>query len=79
MALFFAITDPMSAIGVARSQRMTYPYTNAWSSRSMAGRISFNMVWSSVHRWERATPMALFLSIAHPMSAIGVARSQQKT
>ncbi|MGE0579922.1 hypothetical protein, partial [Reyranella sp.] len=29
--------------------------------------------------WERATPMALFLSITHPMSAIGVARSQRKS
>jgi len=28
-------------------------------------------------RWERATPMALFLSITHPMGATGVARSQQ--
>jgi len=28
-------------------------------------------------RWERATPMALFLLITHRMSAIGVARSQQ--
>jgi len=27
-------------------------------------------------RWERATPMALILSITDPMSAIGVARSQ---
>ena len=26
--------------------------------------------------WERATPMALFVPITHPMSAIGVARSQ---
>ena len=27
-------------------------------------------------RWERATPVALFLSIKHSMSATGVARSQ---
>ena len=28
--------------------------------------------------WERATPVALFLSITHPMSATGVARSQRR-
>jgi hypothetical protein len=29
-------------------------------------------------RRERATPMALFLLISHPMSAIGVVRSQRE-
>jgi len=35
------------------------------------------MTKKGVMCWERATPMALFLSITHLMSAIGVARSQQ--
>jgi hypothetical protein len=36
--------------------------------------VMMRMSW--MMRWERATPMALFMSITQPMSAIGVARFQ---
>jgi len=32
------------------------------------------LIEADVIRWERATPVALFLLITHPMSATGVAR-----
>ena len=54
--------------------------TNLRLTLVQAGTISASAAPSgcrrSSHGWERATPVALFSLITHPMSAIGVARSQ---
>ena len=42
------------------------------------GEVSPSYGDGGVMGWERATPVALFLSIIHPMSATGVARSQRR-